>query len=67
MVQVDCLVTVRRTRKTSTGGPVRLGRRRGCSGELLFSVLEDDEEELETDKSWTGPSWKGKGIFSMAR
>lgn len=58
---------MQRTRKTSTGGPDRLGRRRSCSGELLFSVLEDDEEELETGKFWSGPSWKGKGVFSVAR
>lgn len=37
------------------------------SGDLLFSVLEHDEEEPEADRFWSGPLWKGKGLLSVPR
>ena len=37
------------------------------SGEVLFSFLEDDEAESETDRYWTGPLWKGKDTLSVSR
>lgn len=34
---------------------------------MLFSFLEDDEAEPETDRYWTGPLWKGKDTLSVSR
>ena len=34
------------------------------SGDLLFSVLEQDEEEPETDRFWSRPLWKGKAFLA---